>query len=190
MDTLAGELLEKETLHRPSWKAFADVEKRPRLTMLDDFGGRDPAGQTGPSRQSASSRSNAANLGPSRSLEPAFGRRLRRLPKLLRPPGPTRANRARKLTHSPVGAPTGPGDRQYGSTQPDYGALAGWACAGMVLRSSHRPSYSGEPAPTYPGQPYPTGQADPGSESSAEDDGVSRTGAGPRLTNGAFDARS
>ena len=44
LDTLAGELLEKETLHRAELKAiFGDVEKRPRLTMFDDFGGRIPS---------------------------------------------------------------------------------------------------------------------------------------------------
>ncbi|NKE28807.1 cell division protein FtsH, partial [Mycobacterium tuberculosis] len=44
LDTLAGELLEKETLHRPELESiFADVEKRPRLTMFDDFGGRIPS---------------------------------------------------------------------------------------------------------------------------------------------------
>ncbi|MGH3958865.1 ATP-dependent zinc metalloprotease FtsH, partial [Mycobacterium sp.] len=44
LDTLAGELLEKETLHRAELQAiFADVEKRPRLTMFDDFGGRIPS---------------------------------------------------------------------------------------------------------------------------------------------------
>ena len=44
LDTLAGELLEKETLHRAELQAiFADVKKRPRLTMFDDFGGRVPS---------------------------------------------------------------------------------------------------------------------------------------------------
>ncbi|PRC55317.1 cell division protein FtsH, partial [Mycobacterium sp. ITM-2017-0098] len=44
LDTLAGELLEKETLHRVELKAiFGDVKKRPRLTMFDDFGGRVPS---------------------------------------------------------------------------------------------------------------------------------------------------
>ena len=44
LDTVAGELLEKETLHRPELEAiFADVEKRPRLTLFDDFGGRIPS---------------------------------------------------------------------------------------------------------------------------------------------------
>ena len=44
LDILAGELLEKETLHRAELEAiFADVEKRPRLTMFDDFGGRIPS---------------------------------------------------------------------------------------------------------------------------------------------------
>ena len=44
LDTLAGELLEKETLHRAELEAiFGDVKKRPRLTMFDDFGGRVPS---------------------------------------------------------------------------------------------------------------------------------------------------
>ncbi len=44
LDTLAGQLLEKETLHRPELESiFSDVEKRPRLTMFDDFGGRIPS---------------------------------------------------------------------------------------------------------------------------------------------------
>ena len=44
LDILAGELLEKETLHRAELAAiFADVKKRPRLTMFDDFGGRVPS---------------------------------------------------------------------------------------------------------------------------------------------------
>ena len=44
LDTLAGELLEKETLHRAELQAiFGDVKKRPRLTMFDDFGGRIPS---------------------------------------------------------------------------------------------------------------------------------------------------
>ncbi len=44
LDVLAGELLEKETLHRAELQAiFADVKKRPRLTVFDDFGGRIPS---------------------------------------------------------------------------------------------------------------------------------------------------
>lgn len=44
LDVLAGELLEKETLHRVELAAiFSDVKKRPRLTMFDDFGGRVPS---------------------------------------------------------------------------------------------------------------------------------------------------
>ena len=44
LDVLAGELLEKETLHRAELQAiFANVQKRPRLTVFDDFGGRIPS---------------------------------------------------------------------------------------------------------------------------------------------------
>ena len=46
LDTLAGELLEKETLHRPELEAiFADVEKRPRLTHVRRFRWPHPVGQ-------------------------------------------------------------------------------------------------------------------------------------------------
>jgi cell division protease FtsH len=52
LDTVAGELLEKETLHRAELETiFADIEKRPRLTLFDDFGGRIPSDKP-PSRPS------------------------------------------------------------------------------------------------------------------------------------------
>ena len=44
LDALASKLLEKETLHRKELQAiFADVDKRPRITVFDDFGGRMPS---------------------------------------------------------------------------------------------------------------------------------------------------
>ncbi|CKU96235.1 cell division protein FtsH [Mycobacterium tuberculosis] len=176
LDTLAGELLEKETLHRPELESiFADVEKRPRLTMFDDFGGRIPSDKP-PIKTPGELAIERGEPWPQPVPEPAFKAAIAQ---------PTQAAEAARSDagqtgHGANGSPAGThrsGDRQYGSTQPDYGAPAGWHAPGWPPRSSHRPSYSGEPAPTYPGQPYPTGQADPGSdESSAEqDDEVSRT---------------
>ncbi|RWA21458.1 cell division protein FtsH [Mycolicibacterium brumae DSM 44177] len=44
LDVLAGELLEKETLHRRELdRIMASVRKRPRITAFDDFGGRIPS---------------------------------------------------------------------------------------------------------------------------------------------------
>ncbi|CKN25276.1 cell division protein FtsH [Mycobacterium tuberculosis] len=176
LDTLAGELLEKETLHRPELESiFADVEKRPRLTMFDDFGGRIPSDKP-PIKTPGELAIERGEPWPQPVPEPAFKAAI------AQPPQAAEAARsdAGQTGHGANGSPAGThrsGDRQYGSTQPDYGAPAGWHAPGWPPRSSHRPSYSGEPAPTYPGQPYPTGQADPGSdESSAEqDDEVSRT---------------
>ncbi|CKO27070.1 cell division protein FtsH [Mycobacterium tuberculosis] len=176
LDTLAGELLEKETLHRPELESiFADVEKRPRLTMFDDFGGRIPSDKP-PIKTPGELAIERGEPWPQPVPEPAFKAAIAQAPKAAE----AARSDAGQTGHGANGSPAGThrsGDRQYGSTQPDYGAPAGWHAPGWPPRSSHRPSYSGEPAPTYPGQPYPTGQADPGSdESSAEqDDEVSRT---------------
>jgi cell division protease FtsH len=44
LDVLAAELLEKETLHRAELEViFAGIQKRPRLAVFDDFGGRVPS---------------------------------------------------------------------------------------------------------------------------------------------------
>lgn len=176
LDTLAGELLEKETLHRPELESiFADVEKRPRLTMFDDFGGRIPSDKP-PIKTPGELAIERGEPWPQPVPEPAFKAAIAQATQAAE----AARSDAGQAGHGANGSPAGThrsGDRQYGSTQPDYGAPAGWHAPGWPPRSSHRPSYSGEPAPTYPGQPYPTGQADPGSdESSAEqDDEVSRT---------------
>lgn len=176
LDTLAGELLEKETLHRPELESiFADVEKRPRLTMFDDFGGRIPSDKP-PIKTPGELAIERGEPWPQPVPEPAFKAAIAQAAQAAE----AARSDAGQTGHGANGSPAGThrsGDRQYGSTQPDYGAPAGWHAPGWPPRSSHRPSYSGEPAPTYPGQPYPTGQADPGSdESSAEqDDEVSRT---------------
>lgn len=176
LDTLAGELLEKETLHRPELESiFADVEKRPRLTMFDDFGGRIPSDKP-PIKTPGELAIERGEPWPQPVPEPAFKAAIAQATQAAE----VARSDAGQTGHGANGSPAGThrsGDRQYGSTQPDYGAPAGWHAPGWPPRSSHRPSYSGEPAPTYPGQPYPTGQADPGSdESSAEqDDEVSRT---------------
>ncbi|GGM44882.1 ATP-dependent zinc metalloprotease FtsH [Longimycelium tulufanense] len=46
LDALTFELIEKETLQRRDLeRLFSDVEKRPRITLFNDFGGRTPSDQ-------------------------------------------------------------------------------------------------------------------------------------------------
>ena len=164
LDTLAGELLEKETLHRAELQAiFADVEKRPRLTMFDDFGGRIPSDKP-PIKTPGELAIERGEPWPPPVPEPAFkaaiaagqpGRRGRAAPKPTETPtAPT------VLTVVMVAA-----DRQpHGPTQPDYGAPAGWHAPGWPPQGRsratgirpHRPSSptaAAQPAPSYPGQP-------------------------------------
>ncbi|OSC40608.1 ATP-dependent zinc metalloprotease FtsH [Mycobacterium decipiens] len=177
LDTLAGELLEKETLHRPELEAiFGDVEKRPRLTMFDDFGGRIPSDKP-PIKTPGELAIERGEPWPQPVPEPAFKAAIAQATQAAEAAQAAQSEAGQTGTGangSPAGS-HGSGDRQHGSTQPDYGAPAGWHAPGWPPKSSRRPSYAGEPAPTYPGQPYPTGQAKPDADESAEeqDDEVS-----------------
>ncbi|WP_236978566.1 MULTISPECIES: ATP-dependent zinc metalloprotease FtsH [Mycobacterium] len=139
LDTLAGELLEKETLHRPELEAiFGDVEKRPRLTMFDDFGGRIPSDKP-PIKTPGELAIERGEPWPQPVPEPAFKAAI------------AQASRA---AEEASGKSTGNGDNSsqgpngsHGATQPDYGAPAGWSAPGWPPTSSpNRP----QPAPSYP----------------------------------------
>ena len=130
LDILAGELLEKETLHRVELQAiFADVKKRPRLTMFDDFGGRVPSdkppiktpGELAIERGRAVAAAGARARVQGGHRRGEQGRR--------GSSGAQRLERCRRQRFS--------GQRQGrsangapGSTQPDYGAPAGWHAPG------------------------------------------------------------
>ena len=129
LDTLAGELLEKETLHRPELQAiFGDVEKRPRLTMFDDFGGRIPSDKP-PIKTPGELAIERGEPWPPPVTEPAF--------KVAIAQANQAAEAARaeadRNTHGANGSHGGHGgaDQQpHGPTQPDYGAPAGWHAPG------------------------------------------------------------
>jgi len=125
LDILAGELLEKETLHRAELEAiFSDVKKRPRLTMFDDFGGRIPSDKP-PIKTPGELAVERGEPWPRPMPEPAFKKAIAQASAAHAQqtgPGPGRGNGA----HTESGrhhAPNGP-------TQPDYGAPAGWRAPG------------------------------------------------------------
>ena len=123
---LAGELLEKETLHRAELKAiFADVKKRPRLTVFDDFGGRIPSDKP-PIKTPGELAIERGEPWPKPMPEPAFKKAIAQASQ--RRQGASRAQRATAAT----GQRRRNGNRRAGNgaTQPDYGAPAGWHAPG------------------------------------------------------------
>jgi cell division protease FtsH len=126
LDTLAGELLEKETLHRPELKAiFADVEKRPRLTMFDDFGGRIPSDKP-PIKTPGELAIERGEPWPPPVVEPAFKAAI------------ARASQAAEAARSDADRNTNGGNGSHGA-QPDYGAPAGWQAPGWPPQQGHYP---------------------------------------------------
>ncbi len=161
LDTLAGELLEKETLHRVELKAiFGDVKKRPRLTMFDDFGGRVPSDKP-PIKTPGELAIERGEPWPKPVPEPAFKTAIAQASQAA---AEAAHNNGGNGSHS---APAGP-------TQPDYGAPAGWHAPGWPPPHGAPPQqpqggrypppppqgeWQGPPPTPYPGypsyQPYP-----------------------------------
>ena len=181
LDILAGELLEKETLHRAELQAiFGDVKKRPRLTMFDDFGGRVPSDKP-PIKTPGELAIERGEEWPKPVPEPAFKAAI--------------AQAARAAEASPQNGTNGAGGNGVPAnapTQPDYGAPAGWHAPGWPPHPQQQPPapqqhpqgywypppHWQQPYPPYqpypqPGQPAPQGGApapnpneDPGQDNS------------------------
>jgi len=163
LDTLAGELLEKETLHRPELEGiFAGVEKRPRLTMFDDFGGRIPSDKP-PIKTPGELAIERGEPWPQPVAEPAFKAAIARATQAAE----AAQAEAGRTGHGPNGSHAG----GRGPTQPDYGAPAGWHAPGWPPESSHRPSNWSEPSYPPPAQPVPDADESP----EQQDKGVSRS---------------
>ncbi|OBJ70619.1 ATP-dependent zinc metalloprotease FtsH [Mycobacterium sp. 1274756.6] len=178
LDTLAGELLEKETLHRAELEElFAQVEKRPRMTIFDDFGGRTPSDKP-PIKTPGELAIERGEEWPQPVAEPAFKAAIAQ--------ANAEAERARRAANGTPEHPPQNGGSQPPQppqspqpTQPDYGAPAGWYAPGWPP-PQQQPSYPQHPGPWYPPspgqrhgqpagqgypprQPYPVpGQGDPG----------------------------
>ena len=174
LDTLAGELLEKETLHRAELEAiFGDVKKRPRLTMFDDFGGRVPSDKP-PIKTPGEIAIERGEPWPPPVPEPAFKAAIAAASR-------EAAERAKETNGAGTNGAPPNGSNQNGSTQPDYGAPAGWHAPGWPPPPAQpgyqppqqqqgywypppHPSGWQQPQP-YPYQPYPhPGQPNPSGE--------------------------
>jgi cell division protease FtsH len=149
LDILAGELLEKETLHRAELNAiFADVKKRPRLPVFDDFGGRIPSDKP-PIKTPGELAIERGEPWPQPVPEPAFKAAIAAATKAAEATAHHNGSNGVGGNGSPVNRTANPGQGNgapgAGPTQPDYGAPAGW----------HAPGWP-PPQPPQPGQ-YPQG---------------------------------
>ena len=173
LDILAGELLEKETLHRVELEAiFGDVKKRPRLTMFDDFGGRVPSDKP-PIKTPGELAIERGEPWPKPVPEPAFKAAIAAASQAAA--GHPAAERGRTAQTATAPRSTGPDAPHYGApangpTQPDYGLPRdGGPPGGRRSRCSSRRDISSRTAAWYaaaassscwhppypPYQPYP-----------------------------------
>jgi cell division protease FtsH len=121
LDILAGELLEKETLHRAELKAiFENVQKRPRLAMFDDFGGRIPSDKP-PIKTPGELAIERGEPWPLPVEEPAFKKAIAEASEQAKAAQAANGNGNGSHGHTPAA---------QGATQPDYGAPAGWRAPG------------------------------------------------------------
>ncbi|ORB64526.1 ATP-dependent zinc metalloprotease FtsH [Mycolicibacterium tusciae] len=159
LDILAGELLEKETLHRAELQAiFEDVKKRPRLTMFDDFGGRVPSDKP-PIKTPGELAIERGEPWPKPVPEPAFKTAIAQA---------SQAAEATKLAEAGNNGANGNGANGTGApTQPDYGAPAGWHAPGWPPPPNQQPPNQ-QPHPHqqphgywYPPPPNPSGWHNP-----------------------------
>ena len=154
-------------MHRSELEAIvASVEKRPGLTMFDDFGGRIPSDKP-PIKTPGELAIERGEPWPKPAPEPAFKAAIAQA---------TRAAEAAQAEHDRTtngangyrGAPGAPNQAGGVSgrrpTQPDYGAPAGWHAPGWPPQQppghwyppqSVPPQYWPQPPQSYPRQPYP-----------------------------------
>ncbi|QVI28880.1 ATP-dependent zinc metalloprotease FtsH [Mycolicibacterium neoaurum] len=166
LDILAGELLEKETLHRVELEAIFDqVKKRPRLTIFDDFGGRVPSDKP-PIKTPGEIAIERGEPWPPPVKEPAYKAAIleaSRAAEANRPAdgGNNGANGSGANGSGVNGSNGSHGGHAApnGHAQPDYGAPAGWHAPGWPPREGTPPPHYGPPPQQY-GPPQP-GHPDP-----------------------------
>lgn len=151
LDTLAGELLEKETVVRKELEEiFKDVQRRPRLTLFDDFGGRIPSDKP-PIKTPGELAIERGEPWPPPVPEPAFK-------KAIAEQEAAPANGAPAVPNGPVpngqgGQPVPAGTHPGQAPGTNYGAPAGWYAPGWPPQGQ-----APYPPPGYPPQghaPYP-----------------------------------
>lgn len=148
LDTLAGALLEKETVVRKELEEiFSGVQRRPRLTMFDDFGGRIPSDKP-PIKTPGELAIERGEPWPPPVPEPAFKKAIAEQAAAAAPANgvpPAPAGPHGHLPNGQGGQPVPPGA--------NYGAPAGWHAPGWPP-----PGQAPYPQPgyqPYPPQPYP-----------------------------------
>lgn len=159
LDILATELLERETLTRKDLEQiFTSVEKRPRITAFNDFGGRTPSDKppVKTPRELAIERGEPFPDEPAR--QPTFSNR---------PSTPAAVPAAAPAPQNgyPVPATNNGGFQAFGDPNrqqpqgsvPDYGAPAGWSAPGWPPRDPNEGQHA-RPAE------YPYGQYPPGGQ--------------------------
>ena len=171
LDILAGELLDKETLHRPELQAiFANVDKRPRLTVFDDFGGRIPSDKP-PIKTPGELAIERGEPWPPPVREPAFKAAIAQASQAAsQAADAARAESDRNAhggngsgghhgalvphgTHAPFDAQGTHQGAPHPHTQPDYGAPAGWQAPGWPPPEQQAGYWN--PAPQAPQAPFP-----------------------------------
>ncbi|MEN4477128.1 ATP-dependent zinc metalloprotease FtsH [Mycolicibacterium cosmeticum] len=176
LDVLAGELLEKETLHRPDLeRILKDVKKRPRLTMFDDFGGRIPSDKP-PIKTPGEIAIERGEPWPPPVPEPAFKAAMAKANAAAEAAAGKNGNGVGGHANGSNGAPNG-----AQPAQPDYGAPAGWHAPGWPPRQpggqppqgywyppaqqqppQQQPGYPPQHQQPYP--PYPPAHGEPAPE--------------------------
>ena len=157
LDVLAGELLEKETLHRVELEAiFGGVNKRPRLTVFDDFGhGRTPSDKP-PIKTPGELAMERGEPWPRPMPEPAFKKAIAQASAAHQSYQAHQTHQGQQPPGNGNGAHArGPAQPDYrnGPAQPDYGAPAGWRAPGWPP-----PPQQGYWYPPPPGWGTPQGQ--------------------------------
>ena len=160
LDILAGELLEKETLHRSELEAiFANVNKRPRLAGFDDFGGRVPSDKP-PIKTPGELAIERGEPWPKPIPEPAFKKAIAQATEEARAAAQAQASRPANGNGSPGPTNGGPGHPR--GSQPDYGAPAGWHAPGWPPPGGQQVPGQQVPGQQVPGQQVPGQQGQQG----------------------------
>ena len=163
LDLIATELLERETLTRKDLeKILAGVEKRPRITAFNDFGGRTPSdrppvktprelaierGETWPEPAAAPVlvKAGAPNSGAPNGGVPNNGGL------------PNNGNQGPSNGYAQPSYPQPSAPQQTPQPgTPDYGAPAGWSAPGWPPRENPSPTYPGQQSGGYTGGQNPT----------------------------------
>ena len=152
LDLLATELLERETLHRKDLEEiFTDVEKRPRITAFNDFGGRTPSDKPPVKTPRELATERGEPWPPEDAVELAKSQ-----PSLHAPANGYHAPAVPAT--GPFGAPQRPPVPQ--GSRPDYGAPAGWSAPGWPPREGEADDAAeqGNRRTRGPEYGYPSGQ--------------------------------